>query len=244
MKNLFALARLSLLKVLTMLPFLGVALAHTIFMGLFLGAPSFSLAQGPQCQEFFAESKPALISMNPLYRGEDKGLYVDSVTKVPWRVRYFSEKLKPRFELFIRDGLLVDKDGNKAQSPYDHESMSWENALIIIDDSHRIFHLPFEKRGRYHHSSLSGGKDVIFAGTAAFHQGYIRELSDRSGHYKPNSEQTVAALKALATRGLDIRQLRLTGHFVKETTPHISLSPREVPKYFPDLFSPNLVPTK
>ena len=238
MKNLLALVRLSLHKVLTKHPFLGVRLVLAVFLVVFLGTPSLSVAQAPQCLELFAESNPALIPMNPLYTGEEKGLYIDPLTKAPWRVRYFSEKLKARFELFIRDGILVDKEGAKAQSPYDHESMSWENALIIIDASHRIFHLPFERRGRYHHSSLSAGQDVIFAGTAAFHQGYIRELSDRSGHYKPNTPQTLAALKDLAAKGLDIRQLRLTGHFVKEATPHISLSPREVPKYFPELFSP------
>jgi hypothetical protein len=234
MKNLLALARLSLHKVLTMHPFLGVGL----ILGLFLGTPAFSQAQAPQCQELFSDNGPALIPMNPLYRGEEKGLYVDPLTKTPWRVRYFSEKVKARFELFIRDGLLVDKDGNKAQSAYDHESMSWENALIVIDASHRIFHLPFEIRGRYHHSSLSAGKDVIFAGTAAFHQGFLRELSDRSGHYKPNSQQALSALRDLTSRGLDISQLRLTGYFVKEVSPHISLSPREVPKYFPSLFGP------
>jgi hypothetical protein len=233
MKNLFALVRLSLHKVLTMHPFLGVEL----ILGLFLGTPSFSTAQGSQCQELF-ENSPELISMNPLYLGEDQGRYLDPLTKQPWRVRYFSERVKARFELFIRDGLLVDKDGVKAQSAYDHESMSWENALIIIDASHRIFHLPFENRGRYHHSSLTGGKDVIFAGTAAFHQGFIRELSDSSGHYKPTSEQTRAALRDLVDRGLDLRQIRLTGYFVKAASPgNISLSPREVPKVFPELFN-------
>lgn len=235
MKNLFALVRLSLHKVLTVHPFLGVGL----ILGLFLGTPSFSVAQGPQCQEFFENESPDLIAMNPLYLGEDKGLYTDPITKVPWRVRYFSERVKTRFELFIRDGLLVDKDGIKAQSAYDHESMSWENALIVIDASFRIFHIPFEKRGRYHHSSLSGGKDVIFAGTAAFHSGFIRELSDRSGHYKPTAQQTLAALRELAAKGVDISQLRLTGHFVKEASNQISLSPREVPKVFPELFKPS-----
>lgn len=234
MKNLFALVRLSLHKVLTVQPFLGVGL----ILGLFLATPSFSMAQGPQCQELFEIDSPNLIPMNPLYRGEDKGQFIDPITKQPWRVRYFSERMKARFELFIRDGLLVDKDGVKAQSAYDHESMSWENALIVIDADHRIFHIPFEKRGRYHHSSLSGGKDVIFAGTAAFHSGFIRELSDRSGHYKPTSQQTLAALRGLAAKGVDISQLRLTGHFVKESSNQISLPPREVPQVFPDLFKP------
>ncbi|MNL43604.1 hypothetical protein D3C87_1661250 [compost metagenome] len=177
--------------------------------------------------------------MNPLYRGEELGLYIDPVTKVPWKVRYFTESEKAPYQLFIRDGLLVDKTGAKAQSAYDHESMSWENALIIIDADHRIFHLQFEQRGMYHHSTLSGGKDVIFAGMAAFHYGYIRELTDRSGHYKPNPQQTRAALLELAKKGADLSQIRLTGYFVKEVTNQISLSPREVPKVFPELFKPS-----
>ena len=233
--NLFALKHWSLPKVLTMHPFLGVGL----LLGLFLGQPSISVAQARQCQELFQTSVPALIAMNPTYRGEELGLYIDPVTKVPWKVHYFTEAERAPYELFIRNGNLVHKDGEKAQSPYDHESMSWENGLLVIDPDFRIFLLPFEQRGLYHHSSLTGGKDILFAGTAAFHNGVIRELSDRSGHYKPNSEQTRAALRELASKGVDMRQIRLTGYFLKELTNNISLSPREVPQVFPELFAPS-----
>lgn len=233
MLNILVFARRSLHKVLTMLPFLGAGLT----LALFLSVPSVSSAQAPLCQDLF-DSPLALISMNPTYRGEEMGLYVDPVTKVPWKVRYFSEAEKAKYELFIRDGIFVDKDGVKAQSPFDHEAISWENGLLVIDAQSRIFLLPYEQRGLYHHSSLSAGKDVLFAGTAGFHQGYLREFSDRSGHYKPSTQQTRMTLEELSRKGVDLRQIRLTGHFIREITDSISISSREVPQVFPELFKP------
>lgn len=236
MRNLFALTRLSLPKVLTVSPFLGVGL----ILGLFLESPLFAVASAPLCQELFQDDTPELIRMNPIYRGENSGRYIDPLTNKPWNVRYYTEAEKVEFELVIRNGILVHKDGKKAQSPYDDEAMNWDNGLLVIDANFRIFLLPTEERGVLHHSSLSNGKAVLFAGTAAFHDGYIRELTDSSGHYKPNTQQTRAVLQRLAAHGVDLRQIRLTGYFVKDTMNdpnHISLSPREVPQVFPELFN-------
>lgn len=230
--NIFALAGRLLHKVLTMLPILAVGFA----IAFFPSEKAFS--QGLQCQDLFESSSLPLISMNPQYRGEELGLYIDSVTKVPWKVRYFSEKEKAEFELFVKNGILVDRNGQKAQSPFDYEAISWENGLLIVDAQLRIFLLPYEQRGLYHHSSLSAGQDILFAGTAGFHQGYLRELSDRSGHYKPSTDQTRLTLKELQKMGVDMKQLRLTGHFIREITKTISIGQREVPQFFPELFTP------
>ncbi len=238
MANLFALKQKELQRLLTKVPNLGAAvfLSLSLTFGLMVIASrvqASEIAVG-QCQRAFA---PSLVKMNPLYIGENEGKYFDSITNTFWKVQYFTPSEKRAFELVIREGKVFHLlDGQKAQSLFDPDAMSWENSLFVVDKDQRLFLLPFEERGRFHHSSLSGGKDILFAGTAAFHQGVIREISDRSGHYKPTKEQTLLVLKELAGKGLDISQLRLTGHFIKEHTNHPSLSSKDVQIVFPELF--------
>ncbi|WP_415062493.1 hypothetical protein [Bdellovibrio sp.] len=153
---------------------------------------------------------------------------MDPITKRPWKVHYYSMAEKAKFELFPQKGLLVHRDGKKADSPFDAESLSFENALLVIDKDLRIFILPFEERGRYHHSSLSAGQDILFAGTAAFSQGILRELSDQSGHYRPSPQQTLLAIKELQKMGVDMRMMKLSGHIAKHLGNSYSLTPKEV----------------
>ncbi len=203
--------------------FLGLLLV----IGLFGAPPAHS--SPPLCQDIFSGT-PALplISMDSRYKGEDQGLYLDPITKHPWKVHYYTMTEKAVFELLPQNGLLVHRNGKKADSPFDAESLSFENALLVIDKDRRIFILPFEERGRFHHSSLSAGEDILFAGTAAFSQGLLRELSDQSGHYKPSPQQTMIAIKELQKMGVDLRMMKLSGHIAKHLTNSYSLSPKEV----------------
>lgn len=184
-----------------------------------------------QCDGVFNLTSAAgypLLSMAAEYRGEDRGLYIDPVTKKPWFVKYFNESEKRTYELFISGKVLVNREGVKADSIYDPEAMSHETSLIIIDKNHRIFVLPFEERGRFHHSSLGGGDDVFFAGTASFGQGYLREFTGSSGHYKPSASQTLLALLDLRKRGVDLSKVKLTGRIAQELKGTFVISPGEL----------------
>lgn len=203
----------------------------------FLFVSSLSQAQSSQCHAVFL-SIPAqrlpLISMDSRYVGEDKGLYVDPVTKKPWQVKYFTESERQNYELVIKDKLLWGRDGKKAESEFDPEGMSFENSLLVIDRDHRIFALPFEERGKFHHSSLSAGEEVLFAGTIAFAGGRVREISDRSGHYKPTAQQVLLVLKDLQRRGLDLSGMKLSGHVAQELGNTYVMTPKEVAPFLQD----------
>lgn len=184
-----------------------------------------------QCDGVFNLKSSAdhpLLTMAAEYRGEDRGLFIDPVTKKPWFVKYFNESEKRPYELVINDRLFVNRDGVKADSIYDPESMSHETSLIVIDKNHRIFALPFEERGRFHHSSLGGGDDVFFAGTASFGQGYLREFTGSSGHYKPTVSQTLLALLDLRERGVDLSKVKLTGMIAQELKGAFVIGPGEL----------------
>ncbi len=200
-----------------------------LFAALLALAPLNAVAM--QCDGVFILTSSAgypLLTMASEYRGEDRGLYVDPVTKKPWFVQYFKESEKRAFELFVDGKVLVNREGVKVDSVFDPEAMSHETSLIVIDKNHRIFVLPFEERGRFHHSSLGAGEDVFFAGTASFGQGYLREFTGSSGHYKPSAQQTLLALSDLRKRGVDLSKTKLTGRVAQELKGTFAISPGEL----------------
>ncbi len=181
-----------------------------------------------QCHNVFFTNSDLLIAMNPTYRGEDKGTYMDPITKKAWNVKYFSKEELLPYALFVKEGLIVNHQGKKTSSDFDPEAMSFEHGLFVIDKNNKAYLLPFESRGKYHHSSLSAGDDIIFAGTAAFHNGVLREFSNSSGHYKPSAKQTLQALKILQKQGLSLESTKLTGPAAKELTNSYSIDPKDL----------------
>lgn len=188
----------------------------TIFGSLMVTSESFANGYPLQCRHIFHDNSTLMIAMNPLYRGENAGKYIDPVTHKPWMVKYFNREELKKFEVVLKDGIFYDLHGKKMSSEFDAESMSFDHALLVIDKNFKVYLMPFESRGTYHHSSLSNGDDIIFAGTAAFHHGALRELSNSSGHYKPSGKQTLAVLKALQKRGANLQSLTLTGQVATE----------------------------
>lgn len=198
-----------------------MAAAVILFRGLVLAQTQ------AQCHSLF-ELKIPTIKMSAQYLGENRGEYIDPITKKKWNVVYFSEFEKKAFEIFPKKNLFWTSLDQKANSVFDPEALSFNHSLIVIDTDFRIFTLPFEERGKYHHSSLTAGKDILFAGTVAFSDGQLRELSDLSGHYKPAPEQTLLILKELRRRGFDLSKLKLSGRIAQVLGHSAMLTPQEV----------------
>lgn len=211
----------------------------SLFAALIAVVPATALAI--QCEGIFILSSSQghpLLTMAAEYRGEDRGLYMDPITKKPWFVKYFSESEKQAFELFVDGKILVNREGVKVDSVYDPEAMSFETSLIVIDKNHRMFLLPFEERGVFHHSSLGAGEDVFFAGTASFGQGVLREFTGGSGHYKPSVQQTLLALQDLRKKGVDLSNTKLTGRIAKELTGSYVINPSDLKVILDNLSEP------
>ncbi|MEN0060102.1 MAG: hypothetical protein AAGB31_14780 [Bdellovibrio sp.] len=173
----------------------------------------------------------SLIPMREEYRGEDQGLYLDPVTRTPWRVRYFKEEEKIQFELILKDGLFTYRGGRKVQSQLDAESASFVTGILVIDRAHRFLYLPYARGGFYHHSSLSAGEPVLFAGMASFDEGRLRELSNSSGHYKTSTDQTLDVLRVLQAQGVDMSRMKLTDRVAMEVSGSPVMTPEEVKSY-------------
>lgn len=195
--------------------FVLIFLTGTLFV-----APSSALGSAPLCQRIFADAVGEqtkdqttipLLKMNALYHGEDRGLYRDPISNAPWNVKYFTEKELTQFVLRHENGFFVNHEGKRVDSNFDSEALSFETSLIVIDKNERILLMPFEVRGLYHHSSLSQGKDVLFAGTAAFVNGKLREFTNDSGHYKPSALQTLKVIRWFYRSGVDLSQMKIRG---------------------------------
>ncbi len=175
----------------------------------------------PRCEVIFAShvhsQAPPLLPRRSQYEGEDRGEYVDPVTRAPWRVRYFNEMEREAYRVRLNaEGLFLDSLGLKMNSRFDEESLSFDESLLVVDARNRWFVLPFEERGRYHHSSLLAGASVRFAGMVAFLDGRVRRISDTSGHYRPESWRILWLLRDLRRRGANLSQIEVSGRGASE----------------------------
>lgn len=195
------------------------------------------------CQNLFHANAHLLIPMMDYYRGEETGAVVDpllthswairghlskSPIKDHWKVEYFSESQRAQYEIFPKAGKIYDHQGNIFESKYDPVDQFYEDSLFIVDKDFRFFVLPIQERGRYHHSSLSSGDDVIFAGTISVMDGVIHEISANSGHYKPSALQTLRVLSLMKKKGIDLQSIKLHGPTAVELGNSHALNSKEV----------------
>lgn len=214
----------------------------TFALGTFLAEPVVVHAQAGTvasglCELAFVptlryERTPRPLSMDPRYKGEETGSYIDPITKEPWKVRYFDRIERDALEVHYRNGYFVNAKGEKIDSTFDAESLSFEESLIVVSKSYHIYVYPRDERGRIHHSSILSGADVMFAGMVAFSDGRIRVLTDRSGHYAPPPEYTRWFVRLLWRMGVDLSGLTLMGRAAQHYGDTQAMNPVEVRDVF------------
>lgn len=168
-----------------------------------------------QCAQLFGFQMSQVLPMSAKYVGEHEGRYIDPLTKKPWNVKYFTREERQQFFLHAVGGKLVNFKNEPVSSEFDPESITFEKGLVVLTKKYELYLMPYEQRGRFHHSSLSSGKDVLFAGEMSLHRGQVRDVSDRSGHYKPNPQALVEFIHYLEYLGLDLRNMKVSGHAVE-----------------------------
>ena len=79
--------------------------------------------------------------------------------------------------------------------------------LYVIDVDKKVYVTPFSWIGGLHHSSLSAGQPVICSGTMKFAtDGTLVEVSNDSGHYRPNAMRLYEALEVLLSHGVPLTE--------------------------------------
>lgn len=168
----------------------------------------------PLCQQLFTDFKMTqIIPMKSQYIGEDKGLFFDPQTKKPWGVKYFTPQELAPYKLHIQNNKLMDYKNNLVSTAFeDKEGWDFKEGLIVLTTDYKLYFSPIEERGRLHHSSLTAGKEVLFAGMLALDHGDIYYLSDRSGHYKPNAKSVMEFINYLESLGLNLNNMKISGY--------------------------------
>jgi hypothetical protein len=82
----------------------------------------------------------------------------------------------------------------------------WE--IFVMSPSGNL-HMASHKIGKYHHSSLLAGIPVAGAGSIQAAGGQIQVLNDKSGHYKPTTQQTLQVCHMLKKKGVDLSKVQL-----------------------------------
>lgn len=185
-----------------------------------------------ECTDLFNRSPQNLLSMQSHYIGENLGHYYDKLTKKYWKVHYFSDAELESLTLTIRESAIYNFKKEKYSTEFDPELGTYKEALVVLTAEKKLLILPYEARGVYHHSSLSRGQKVLFAGTITIANGQIISLTDLSGHYKPSFESLIYFIKHLESYHLDLRQTLISGFNVYHKTRQHSLTYNELKKLF------------
>jgi hypothetical protein len=149
-----------------------------------------------------AHAELALFKTKPLrseYVGEH--LALGSWHGEPTVVRYLDPVERESYRLTVRGGRLYDESGQlfdtrSAASLHSDEA----RAIFVMDVRGNIYASLRHAKGEFHHSSFLAGDPVAGAGEIVVENGYLRMISNRSGHYRPNQEinrQVVENLRGL-----------------------------------------------
>lgn len=161
------------------------------------------------------------------YRGEElslgeqvaKGLKpIDTFGAPLSSVTYLSPEQRAYYRVDLNDnGLFVPLGDpslgrflNTQQQQPISSAMQVFAGTIIMDTEFNIYFSNFSGPG-FVHSSLAGGGEVLFAGTAIFHQGRLEVLAYNSGHYKPDYFALLNFVRHLKKRGYSGEKILLLG---------------------------------
>ena len=123
--------------------------------------------------------------------GDPKVFYLDDVARKGFRGRVIDGKL------YGAEGSALDTIGGKTIG-------GTNRAIYVMDEAGEIYISRFQHIGKWHHSSLAGGKPVAGAGEMVIENGKLTFISNVSGHYQPNRFLMVQTLYELRKKGISL----------------------------------------
>lgn len=110
-----------------------------------------------------------------------------------------------QYRVDIRDGLILDCDGNIKDTP------SNEEEIFIIDENQNIFSCLSSNSMK--HTSLSKGRPLLGVGSFQLEKGKIKYLENSSGHYLPGKKILTNTLEILKNKGINLEINTKIGYF-------------------------------
>ncbi|CAM1372485.1 hypothetical protein TPENAI_70141 [Tenacibaculum litopenaei] len=151
------------------------------------------------------------VKMKSNYIGEETGI---NSWCAPSKVKYFDEFERIKYKLTIKDGKLFDNKGvlfDTSKAGTIHSGKG--RVMFVMDENGIIYASKFQIRGKLHHSSFLAGKPVASAGELKVVNGIIKEISRKSGHYKPSKAINKQIIKVLKTSGVETKSIKIINGF-------------------------------
>lgn len=144
--------------------------------------------------------------LDPTYIGEDRVGFSSwlrrredgAVNSNSPQVIYLTPEQQAASTVRVVNGRLIGPKGEDAST-----AAAVKTVIFVIDSNGNLI-LGEPSAGRFHHSSLAGGRPVRMAGELTFDvQGQVKAISNNSGHYKPSDAMLVSTIRALQDAGLN-----------------------------------------
>ncbi|TKC87986.1 hypothetical protein FAZ69_17165 [Trinickia terrae] len=119
------------------------------------------------------------------YAGEEAG------TSYGTQVAFLDGEQRKAYELKMENGRLIGSDGR----PFDTRGATTTfletqgTAIFAMDAAGRLYAASERVAGQFQHSSFLAGGAVAAAGEIEVHDGVVKFLSGKSGHYRPSPMQ-------------------------------------------------------
>jgi hypothetical protein len=178
-----------------------------------LTAPSVFAAEFTLGEKYAGEDKPG----NKVWERKqtpDKSKVIctawTDTTKAPAEscvVKYASPSEREMFAVEVKKGKLYQAGQLMDSTPKKMTDSAYY--IFVQAPDGKFYASPVDKVGQVHHSTFMGGGPVKTAGEMRVEKGVLKGLNNNSGHYRPSTESTLAALEDLKTAGVDIKKVKV-----------------------------------
>lgn len=140
---------------------------------------------------------PEAVSLIKKYAGEETGAVWGT------QVAYLNAEQRQQFQLHMQDGRLYDAQGR----PFDTRGAQSSfletegTAIFVMNPNGDIYAANDRVPGKFQHSSFLAGAPVAAAGEIEVHDGVVKFISGKSGHYRPGADQLDQMVHNLKSQG-------------------------------------------
>ncbi len=140
-----------------------------------------------------------LVRQNASLTPDGRIIWSRSQARVMWDHDLAQQELT---KVQVRGGRLVFADGKPLDTRLMATHFSGPGYAIYVMSGEGNLHVSSHSAGQRHHSSLLAGAAVAGAGELRASDGWLKELSNKSGHYWPEPFHLLQVIKQLMENGL------------------------------------------
>lgn len=126
---------------------------------------------------------------------------------VDTQVAYLDANQRKEYAVSFENGKAMYK-GMEMDS-FHESTISGAGNMIFVIGPDKTLYAGSHVVGKFHHSSFLAGGVIVGAGELKCDRGKITEISNKSGHYKPNKDEMVTTLTILSEKGVDLSNVKL-----------------------------------